>query len=220
MKRTKISVSVGTVIVLLVVSLLTGGAIADGNALIGDIDLDGDAYTTKDLLMFGAYFLIGPAAFSGHLAESSEASDINLDGRRLTVSDLMLGIFVAAGMHDPHDPPPVESPNIAYFAQDMVNGTINLSTDDSLGAVWLEFKGKAIPADRPDLITIQYEFDGVMTRVLMYEYNSFTFLTGGVIYTYVGDGELTTVSAATYDARYVECVIDNQSDVIEGPEST
>jgi hypothetical protein len=63
----------------------------------GDININGIAYEIADAVMFTNYFISGPTAFGTHVDASIAASDANLDGVPLTVSDLVYLIRVVVG---------------------------------------------------------------------------------------------------------------------------
>jgi hypothetical protein len=63
----------------------------------GDININGLAYEIADAVMFTNYFISGPTAFGSHVEASIAASDANMDGVPLTVSDLVYLIRVVVG---------------------------------------------------------------------------------------------------------------------------
>ena len=74
----------------------------------GDINLNGVAYEIADAVMFTNYFISGLAAFGDPITESMKiegsiaASDVNADGIRLSVADLVYLIRVIQGDAQPY----------------------------------------------------------------------------------------------------------------------
>lgn len=69
----------------------------DVQCLLGDINLDGVAYTIADAVLFVNYFIWGLPAFIINLEQQIEATDTNCDGIVLSVADLVYLIRVITG---------------------------------------------------------------------------------------------------------------------------
>ncbi len=135
-------------------------------ALRGDINGNSIPFETEDYTSYFNYFFFDTSAFQGHVAQSIENSDVNLDGKTLTVADLLYLWRVIEGDSLPY-PEPVDSDVHATFYQP--GGTIGQLTGefpDSLGAVYFVLDGSS-----SNLCFYEYEchwyYDGTNTRVLL-----------------------------------------------------
>jgi hypothetical protein len=161
----------------------------------GDINLDGLAYTVADAVMFTNYFIYGMSAFgTGPQVQGSiAASDVNIDGITLTVADLVFLIRVVIG-----DAPPLPklSPDAVYEASFTLFGGELVITEatDKIGAMYIELIGEVEPS-LPEPLTgmeMQYHFDGVNTRVLIYNMKGKSTIAAGPVLTF---GDKTRVKS-------------------------
>jgi hypothetical protein len=166
----------------------------------GDINLNGVPYEIADAVTFVGFFIYGPAAFTVNFEGQKAATDVNGDGIPLTVADLAYLIRVIIGDSPPM--PPKFNPDIYYevdFA--LENEFLFVSrTDQKIGVIHMVIEGNAQPslAEAASHMQLRYDFDGVATRLLVYD------LDGG----YLGEGPVLdlhskfavrSIEAGSYD---------------------
>ena len=166
---------------------------------IGDINNNGIAFEIADGVMFARYFTQDTLAFGNHVDVSTRVSDVNGDHIPLTVEDFVLLERVIFGQANPTDPPPPPSPHLAEFQHDPVTGVVTLQTPDTLGAVYLLFRGEA-DGDCEAAAGYKHScgFDGEYTRVFVHRFMDTLHITSGEILTLPGDLELVAGKTATY----------------------
>ncbi len=100
----------------------------------GDININGIAYEIADAVMFTNYFITGPTAFGptalDHQEASIAASDANLDGVPLTVSDLVYLIRVVVGDAVPYA-------KVGSIAADYSHESGIMNVDAPMGAAFI-----------------------------------------------------------------------------------
>jgi len=99
----------------------------------GDINLDGLPYTIADAIFYVNYFVYGLEALGPDFQTAAENSDINGDGKVLTLPDLVLLIGIIVGDETPFCPKNLELKRYEYWVENTV-----LSVSDELGALYLE----------------------------------------------------------------------------------
>lgn len=183
----------------------------------GDINCNGIKYEAADWVMFTNYFLAGSGSFGSHVECSKAASDINGDGVRLQLEDL---IFLRRIICGDTVPLSLKSryrsvPDSITFVQDVGTRTISVEYPDTLAAVYIVFEGNIEPLFLLDTTAYycSYQYDGQFTAVLV-QYgprlwnpsDCGTGFTAGPLFTYTGNGLLThegseerKTSAATFD---------------------
>ncbi|MCP4685828.1 MAG: hypothetical protein GY867_10340, partial [bacterium] len=174
----------------------------------GDINRNGIAFEIADVVMFSFYFLNDTLAFGDHVAQSAAASDINGDGLLLTMEDFILLWRIAEGERSPDDPPPPPSQHTARFEYIPVTGQVSVYTPDTLGGVFLKFRGE--PTGGCDTIAPYApvcSYDGEFTRVFKWSAQEGQFTLEGEIMTLTGDLELVEVQTATYTGAKVNTEI-------------
>jgi hypothetical protein len=160
---------------------------ADSIDARGDINLNGVAYEIADAVLLTNYHVNGLGVFANPEA-STAASDVNADGVPLTVADLVYLIRVVVGDADPYSK---STPVIASYT--VSNG--ELSLDTRVGAVLVVYEGNSAPVLLAENVEMQYAYDGVVTRALVYSLEPNHHVSGDILRS---DGNLISIDAATY----------------------
>ena len=126
----------------------------------GDINLDGQAYTIADVVLFSNYFVHGIGVFE-HFQASAAASDVNADGLPLSVADLVYLTRVVIGDALPYPKLDPVTAKVNY------NGSV-LSVDQKMGAAFVTIEGNVTPELLANNMEMLYAFDATegVTRVL------------------------------------------------------
>ncbi|MEE8578190.1 MAG: T9SS type A sorting domain-containing protein, partial [candidate division Zixibacteria bacterium] len=180
----------------------------------GDINLDGLAYTIADAVMLTNYFIHGLNAFPNVSEFSVEgaiaATDVNADGLTLTVADLVYLIRVIVG-----DAPPMPKPNpdvVVEATFGIVDGSLTIrNATDQVGAIYLLIEGEAEPTLNANAFGMEMEtrYDGVDTRVLIYNLEGKTFLEEGAILDLNGAHSIKSIEAGSFSGIVMAARIDN-----------
>jgi hypothetical protein len=161
-----------------------------GECVIGDINLNGVKYEVGDAVLFASYFVKGPGVFSD-FAKQSAATDVNRDGRTLTISDL---VFLVRIILKDAVPLPKLTPYVNTLAVTNTAGTISANTEVPVGAALFVFKGVGTPTLSANMEML-YNSNGTETRVLVWSSNGKSFSSGDV-FSISGNVELTSIEAA------------------------
>ncbi len=180
----------------------------------GDLNVNGLANEIADAVIFSNYFINGTAAFNGHVAASTAASDVNYDGIELSVADFVYLIRIIVGDAIPYDNL-VYPPEIAQvFLQ---NGNISIDAPHDLGAGLFVFNFTG-ELGVPELMfgardmDIKYGVDGNELRVLVYNIGQDYIASGySRIFTITHTGDLNLIAAelATYEGTPIQPSIQN-----------
>lgn len=140
-------------------------ACADEIDLRGDLNLNNLPYEIADAVLFTNYFIYGPSVFDINYQGQVSASDVNNDGRSLTVGDLVYLIRILTGDAQPFE-------KLSPFAHEagLINngGILSINSPVDIGAALLVFDGIAeinLLADDMDILADVV--DG-QTRALIY----------------------------------------------------
>ncbi len=172
----------------------------------GDININGIAYEVADAVMFSNYFVSGLLAFEGHVDGSIAASDVTRDGKTLTIADLVFLIDVIVGDAQPYSQL-TPSPNVATFTWNVGSGVVDLSTLDTLGAVYLVVSGNVVPSLHASQMEMKCQTDNVVTRILIWSLEGAKIVSGDLL-SISGATGIVSIETATYDARAVTTKID------------
>ncbi|MDH3892123.1 MAG: hypothetical protein OEV49_13680 [candidate division Zixibacteria bacterium] len=163
----------------------------------GDINLNGIVNEIADALMFRDYFLYGTDVFQINYAGQIAASDINADGITLSLSDFVYQIRIIVGDASPY---PILQP---------VPGTVTessgrLAIDRQAGAAHLVVHGNGLPTLLADNMDMDYAFDGLATRILIYRIGANASFSDEFIEV---DGNIMSLDMATYDGTKIDVTI-------------
>jgi hypothetical protein len=183
-----------------VVNFYCGGVLvcpAGGPCVIGDINLNGVKYEVADAVLFARYFTEGLGVFHANADERAQqiaATDVNRDGRTLSISDLVYLVRVI--LKDAVALPKL-TPYVNTLALTNTAGVISANTEIPVGAALFVFKGVGTPTLLAGSMEMLYANNGTETRVLVWSTNGNSFSSGDVI-SISGNIELVAVEAADH----------------------
>lgn len=180
----------------------------------GDLNLNGIANEIADAVLYTNYFLKGIIAFPALGREGAiAASDVNADGRTLTVGDLVYLLRIIVGDALPY-------PKLAPFASgatvNFANGSVSTESASEIGAVYATFtvNGAYTVASNTDMQVESAEVNGEL-KVLVYSglSNLSNRLTAGSnnLFTVNGDVELKSVEVADYNGNMLNTRVNKTS---------
>lgn len=171
----------------------------------GDINVNGVVYEIADAVMFTNYFIIGLAAFDGHIEASIAASDVNADGIALSVADLVYLVRVIVG-----DANPYPKPQPGAFATLTQQGDIvHMDASLDVGAVLMVFEANGVVTPEVNVdMDMKYSQSGNELRVLIYDIGKRGIDAGGSTLLTVPGATLVDAEVASYDGFTVEHMID------------
>ena len=167
----------------------------------GDINLNGIRNEVADAVVFTNYFIYGLGAFTINIAGQTAASDVNADGRPLSVADLVyliriiVGDALPIGKLIPGDPV-----TVAYNGQ-----VVDLLGTTDVGAIRLVFDDEVIPslADQASHMQIKYAHVDGRTNVLLYSMDR-GYLAAGTALNIEGRANLVDAEASDYFGAMLE----------------
>ena len=153
-------------------------------------------YEVADAVLFASYFVEGTVVFRYDVPYQICATDVNADGRTLTLSDLVYLIRVI--LHDaveiPKLTPSSEVANVIVY-----NGIISTECAAPIGAILFEFDSAVSPTLLADMEMVH---NG--NKVLVWSSAGNSFTSAEVL---SADAELVSVSAVDRDSRELETTI-------------
>jgi hypothetical protein len=172
----------------------------------GDLNLNNVAYEIGDAVVFTNFFLYGLGAFTISVNGQTAASDVNADGRVLTVADLVYLVRVITGDASPM---PKLSPYMANVdvSSKSENGllTINANNLYPLGGALLVFKYNGVKPNAPELaknclgMDMKYVITDSEIRVLLFSFKTGQKIDAGinelVQIKYNGEGDINLKEA-------------------------
>ncbi|MCK4404148.1 MAG: T9SS type A sorting domain-containing protein, partial [candidate division Zixibacteria bacterium] len=160
----------------------------------GDVNYNTMTYEVADAVLFASYFVEGTSVFRYDLAYQKCATDVNADGRSLTLSDLVYLIRVI--LHDAYAIPKL-APSSEVVNVIVYNNTITTECASPIAAILFEFDS----AVNPTLLATNMEMANKDNRVLVWSKQGNTIEATTAVLSFAGDAELTSVSAVNYDTR-------------------
>jgi hypothetical protein len=158
--------------------------------LIGDINLNNIANEIGDAVLFSNYFIYGPGVFVINLAGQVAATDVNDDGKVLTVGDLVYLIRIITGDAFPFSKLAPYANSVDVNVINSSNGiAINTNSSSDIGAALFVFDvtdevAPVLVADNMDMISSCIDDE---LRVLVFNI--------GTNYIPAGKNEILTVNA-------------------------
>ena len=183
------------------VDFFNGGvdiACADSIDLRGDLNLNNLANEIADAVLYTNYFIYGPSVFDINMPGQIAASDVNNDGRVLTVGDLVYLIRILTGDAFPF----TKLSPFAHEATVSVKGdVVSLNSPVDFGAGLFVFTGEAEIENLTNMDMLADVVDG-QTRVLLYNIGS-NHIDAGVneLVRVNGDATLTEVELSDYNGN-------------------
>lgn len=167
----------------------------------GDIDCDGYPMQPGDYLLYPLYFYYGPTVFTVNLAAQIANTDINNDGRVLTVADWisMYRLMVGHVYMDKND-----AKDSMDFIQDTFDKKVYCRSRDTATFVELQFdKIVDITAFNENITAVPLRpEDRSLVPLVAYNFEVYSGITDGWLFSYTGDPILQTVS--TGQIEYME----------------
>ncbi|MFH1336278.1 MAG: T9SS type A sorting domain-containing protein, partial [Candidatus Zixiibacteriota bacterium] len=163
----------------------------------GDVNYNTLAYEVADAVLFARYFAEGLGVFTDPSYQIC-ATDVNADGRALTLSDLVYLIRVI--LHDAVEIPKLAPSTIANVI--VYNGTITVE-GANVGAILFEFDS----AVNPTLLAANMEMINKDTKVLVWSRTGNSIENAAEVLSYTGDAKLTSVTAVDRDTRVLTTTI-------------
>jgi hypothetical protein len=162
----------------------------------GDVNYNTITYEVADAVLFASYFVEGMSVFRYDVPYQVCATDVNADGRTLTLSDLVYLIRVI--LHDaveiPKLTPSSEVANVIVY-----NGTISTECAAPIGAILFEFDSAVNPTLLADMEMVHKG-----NKVLVWSSTGNSFTSAEVL---TADAELVSVSAVDRDSRELATTI-------------
>ncbi|MCK4404538.1 MAG: hypothetical protein KAW02_05550 [candidate division Zixibacteria bacterium] len=157
----------------------------------GDINYNTITYEVADVVLFASYFVEGTSVFRYDPPYQICATDVNADGRSLTLSDLVYLIRVI--LHDA-----VEIPKLApcsEVAQVIVyNNVITTECASPIGAILFEFDSAVVPT----LLATNMEMVNKNNKVLVWSREGNSIEKTAEVLSFEGDAELVSVTAESF----------------------
>jgi len=168
----------------------------------GDVNMNTVTYEVADAVLFASYFAQGIVVFGGPPDDAYKicATDVNADGRPLTLSDFVYLIRVI--LKDAVELPKLAPTSVANVI--VYNGIITVE-GANVGAILFEFDG----AINPTLLATDLEMVAGTNKVLVYmNPNTGRSLDAASdVISYTGDAKLTSVTAVDRDTRVLTTTI-------------
>ena len=160
----------------------------------GDVNLNGVANEVADAVLFTNYFIYGIGVFTVNVPGQIAATDINADGLALSVADLVYLIRIVVGDALPYDDPYLKTAPVAATLTIDAKSVLNINAE--VGAAAIVFDGNVEPTLLADNMSMEFAYDGVVTRVLLYSMNQGQTFTGDFLR---ANGDIVSTEMATYD---------------------
>lgn len=166
----------------------------------GDLNLDGQANTIADAVLYSNYFVYGMGVFTVNPDGQIAASDINADGLPLSVADLVYLIRVVVGDALPYDDP--YAPKLSPIAADLSNDKGTLSIDKLMGAAYVVVEGQVEPTLLAADVDMKFAYDAAanVTRVLVVDLDNATPFQGEFLQV---NGTVRSIEMASYEGAPV-----------------
>lgn len=183
----------------------------------GDINLNGNANEIADAVLFTNYFLKGISVFTISRAAQSAASDINADGKTLTVGDLVYLMRIIIGDALPY---PKLSPfrDGASVRLQQTGNTATLISDCAapIGGMYLQLKSNGVaPLDITkglalSNVEVQSTVDGDLVNLIIYSKNKGACIPAGEseLLTLNGACEIVHLEACDYDGNMLDAALE------------
>lgn len=178
----------------------------------GDLNLNEIPNEIADVVLYTNYFIFGPSVFIINYDGQVAASDVNGDGRTLTVGDLVYLIRVLIGDADPINRT-ASYVNEVDLTVDNTGSEVAVSTesDVNIGGAGLIFNisGTSMPpevkqAETINDMTLKWNIDGDLLKVIIYSISTNRIESGqNDLFTIMADGEVELISTdiADYDGN-------------------
>jgi len=164
----------------------------------GDVNYNYVTYEVADAVLFASYFVEGTIVFRYDMAYQICATDVNADGRTLTLSDLIYLVRVI--LQDAVEIPKL-APSSEVASLIVTDGVVTAECASQIGGLLFEFDG----AVTPTLLAGNMEMMANGNKVLVWSRTGETIQNAEVV-SYTG-AQLVSVQAVDRDSRTLETVI-------------
>jgi len=165
---------------------------ADSIDARGDVNLNNIANEVADAVLFSNYFIYGLSVFTINLPGQIAATDVNADGKVLTVADLVYLIRIVVGDAAPYSK--TVAPTAVRFTHDKA-GVMSVKDGVEMGAAYVVIQGEVAPQLLAADMEMEFAYDGSNTRILVWSREGHSF-TGDFLNV---NGEVVTIDMATYE---------------------
>jgi len=164
----------------------------------GDINDNDVAYEVADAVLFASYFVNGISVFIHDVDAQVCATDVNADGRALTLSDLvyLIRVILQDAVEIPKLAPSSDVVNVVVY-----NNSITTECASPIGAILFEFDGAVVPT----LLT-NMEMVAGANKVLLWSREGYAIEAATEVLSFAG-AELVNVSAVDRDSRELSTTI-------------
>jgi len=176
--------------------MVCSGEVADCKR--GDINLNDVTYEVADAVLFSSYFVNGLQVFIHDVDAQVCATDVNADGRALTLSDLvyLIRVILQDAVEIPKLAPSSDVVNVVVY-----NNSITTECASPIGAILFEFDGAVVPTLLTDM-----EMVAGTDKVLLWSRNGYAIEAATEVLSFTG-AELVNVSAVDRDSRELSTTI-------------
>jgi hypothetical protein len=137
----------------------------DPEPVWGDINLNNLSNEIADVHMYADYFIYGDSAFKINKEGQTEFSDVNRDGRNLTVADMVYMIRVITGDAVLYRP---EAQEVKKARFEIANDTLFAESEIKIGAVRFVFDQEVEPEPLLDSVYLKWDRVDGQTRAIIY----------------------------------------------------
>ncbi len=188
----------------------------------GDLNLNGVANEIADAVLYTNYFLRGISVFTISVAGQRAASDVNNDGRTLTVGDLVYLLRILTGDAQPI---PKLSPYADQIDFTMTEAggatTLQVESPTQIGGLYLQFRttGNSVAEIVRDPVLadmeVQTTTEGDQTNVIIYSNRKGAVISAGVntLLTISGSCEIVRLEASDYYGNMLVSRVTTKSSV-------
>ena len=172
----------------------------NGTFLTGDVNLNGIAFELADLYVFRNYFIYDTAIFNVSVERSSKTTDINGDGKLLTVADWQ---YMAQNLIGSSLDPGENLVDTLDAVYRLNNAVLSFDSDLEYGAIQVILEGDNHPTLLQTQMIMQSFFDTTynITRIFIYSFSNRSFGMGDLIGNISGD--LRYLEAADLEGRII-----------------
>ncbi|HEX2897087.1 MAG TPA: FlgD immunoglobulin-like domain containing protein [candidate division Zixibacteria bacterium] len=170
---------------------------------LGDLNLNGIHFEIADAVLYSNYFVYGKAVFTVDVQSQTAASDINVDGKQLTVADLVYFCHIVLGDALPR--PKLNPLHVRYSHSP--SDDIKILDNVRIGAAYVVVTGNSQPTLLIDDMEMIDAYDGNAdkTRILVWSLEGNDF-TNEFLDTY---GEIVYMELATNEGQPTEIELIN-----------
>ncbi|MBD3218914.1 MAG: hypothetical protein GF310_11605 [candidate division Zixibacteria bacterium] len=170
--------------------------VTDPEPVWGDINMNNLSNEIADVHLYADYFVYGDTAFKMNREKQTEFSDVNRDGRTLTVADMVYMIRITTGDAVPYKP---EAQEVQKAQFEIANDTLYSKSESELGAVSFVFNDEVELESLIDSADFKWDKVDGQTRAIIYFLSDKSIPTGeNAILEIRGETRLIEAETADY----------------------